>query len=182
MQKTSLSRSITVLLVLFLALLGVFAALSTTGTDPSLAQTLPTRTATPSNYLPAVLKEYPTAFQPQPDAPLYTATNVGGDGCGGTAIRGVVRDLSGQPVAADGYRVHVWGTGIDAHVPVGSAPQIGPSGWDLTLSDVLAAGSYALQLERADGAVVSPVMEVQSRADCEQNVIRFDFVQVHEVE
>ena len=178
MRKTSLSRTITFLLIFLLAVLGVVAALSTTGADPSLAQTLPTRTPTPSNYLPVILQEYPSAFQPQVGAPTYAA----GEACGGTVMAGVVHDLSGQPVSADRFRVHVWGSGVDARVPVGSAPEVGPAGWEVTLSESLAAGRYSLQLELADGAVVSPIVRVESRAECNQNLIRFDFVQVHELE
>lgn len=182
MNKATFSRSLTFLLMLFLALLGVFAALSSSGADSSLAQTLPTRTPTPSNYLPVILNEYTSAFLPQVGAPSYTAYADGSGKCSGSGIAGVVHDLSGQPVADGRFRVHVWGSGVDARVPVGSAPEVGPSGWELTLSNSLVSADYHLQLEQADGTLVSPVVKVESRADCGQNLIRFDFVQVYEVE
>ena len=182
MNKANLSRSLTFLLVVFLALLGVVAVLSTSGANPSLAQTIPTRTPTPSNYLPVILNEYPAAFLPQIGTPRYEALEGEGEACNRSGMAGVVYDMSGQPVAGGRYSVHVWGAGLDDRVPVGSAREIGAAGWEVTLSDTLSAAEYYVQLELAVGTAVSSVFAVRSRADCERNLIRLDFAQARDVQ
>jgi hypothetical protein len=94
-------------------------------------------------------------------------------------IAGEVLDLNRNPVPAGSYRVHVWGSGIDARLTVGTAPAYSPSGWEQFLFDSPVVRDYNVQLESSSGTAVSQAYSVQSRASCNQNLVRFDFVQNH---
>ena len=94
-------------------------------------------------------------------------------------IAGEVLDLSRNPVPAGSYRVHVWGSGIDERVSVGSAPDYSPSGWEQFLFDSPIVRDYNVQLETANGTAVSQVYNVTTRASCNQNLLRLDFLQNH---
>jgi hypothetical protein len=94
-------------------------------------------------------------------------------------IAGEVLDLNRNPVESGSFKVHVWGSGIDARLIVGTAPAYSPSGWEQFLFDSPVVRSYKVQLESGSGTAVSEVYNVQSMASCNQNLIRFDFVQNH---
>ena len=94
-------------------------------------------------------------------------------------IAGEVLDLSGNPVAAGSYVVHVWGSGVDSRLQVGSAPDYSPSGWEQFLFDSPVIRDYEVQLESSSGTAVSQAYRVQTRVSCNQNLVRFDFVQNH---
>ena len=95
-------------------------------------------------------------------------------------IAGEVLDLNRNPVEKGSYRVHVWGSGIDNRLTVGTAPAYSPSGWEQFLFDSPVVRDYNVQLETNNGTAVSQVYSVQSRASCNQNLVRFDFVQNHQ--
>ncbi|MBP6471178.1 MAG: hypothetical protein KA362_17435, partial [Chloroflexi bacterium] len=84
-----------------------------------------------------------------------------------------------NPVAAGSYVVHVWGSGVDSRLQVGSAPDYSPSGWEQFLFDSPVIRDYEVQLESSSGTAVSQAYRVQTRASCNQNLVRFDFVQNH---
>ncbi len=94
-------------------------------------------------------------------------------------VAGEVLDLNRVPVNAGSYKVHVWGGGIDKRLVVGTAPAYSPSGWEQFLFDSPIVRDYNVQLESGNGTAVSEVYNFQSRANCNQNLIRFDFVQNH---
>ena len=94
-------------------------------------------------------------------------------------IAGEVLDLNRNPVPVGGFRVHVWGSGIDERVPVGGAPDYSPSGWEQFLFNSPVVRDYNVQLETSNGTSVSQVYHVTSRASCNENLILFSFVQNH---
>jgi hypothetical protein len=75
--------------------------------------------------------------------------------------------------------VHVWESGIDERLTVGSASDYGPSGWEQFLFNSPVIRNYNVQLETPNGTAVSQVYNVQTRASCNQNLVKFDFVQNH---
>jgi hypothetical protein len=174
-------------------------ATSTAGpsSTPSNTPFIPTRTPTPTatntpTPTPTDTPEGPT-LTPSPTrsqfpftrsdiSPFYTqywASNVPCDQWMGVA--GEVLDLSRNPVSPGLYRVHVWGSGIDERPLVGGAPTYNPlSGWEQFLDNKLEVRTYNVQLETANGTAVSQVYTFQTRATCEQNLVRFNFVQNHE--
>jgi hypothetical protein len=60
---------------------------------------------------------------------------------------------------------------------VGTAPAYSPSGWEQFLFDSPVVRDYEIQLETGSGTAVSPIYAVQTRASCNQNLVRFDFIQ-----
>jgi len=161
---------------------------------PSPVPTFPTRTPTPTQT--PTPSNTPTETPPGPsptasatrsqylftksnNSPFYLQNYANNAGCGWMGIAGEVLDLDRNPVPPGSYQVHVWGSGIDARLQVGSAPDYSPSGWEQFLFDSPVIRDYEVQLESANGTAVSQAYRVQSRASCNQNLIRFDFVQNH---
>ena len=88
-------------------------------------------------------------------------------------------DLNRNPVSIDSYRVHVWGSGIDERVVVGGAPGYGPSGWEQFVFDSPVMRDYNVQLESPNGTAVSQIYRVQTRPNCNENLLQINFVQNH---
>lgn len=161
---------------------------------PSNTPFIPTRTptGTPTNTptnTPTATPLGPTAT-PQPtrsafpftktdNSPFYLQNFANNARCDWMGIAGEVLDLNRNPVPAGGYRVHIWGSGIDERVTVGDAPAYSPSGWEQFLFNAPVVRDYNVQLETSNGTAVSQVYGVQTRASCNQNLVRVDFVQNH---
>ncbi|NOG34185.1 MAG: hypothetical protein HND44_06360 [Chloroflexi bacterium] len=159
---------------------------------PSIVPTLPSRTPTPTHT--PTPTDTPTATPPGPsptpsptraqylftrtdDSPRYLENRAAG--CRWMGIAGVVLDLNRRPAAPGSYLVHVWDSGVDQRITIGSAPVYGPSGWELFLFDSPTVRDYNVQLESPNGTVVSQVYRVQTRATCAENLLQLDFVQNH---
>ncbi len=88
-------------------------------------------------------------------------------------------NLQKNPVAIGSFRVHVWGEGVDQRALAGSAPLYSDSGWEVILADAPAVREYNVQLESQNGTAVSQVYRIQTRASCDDNLVRIDFIQNH---
>ncbi|MEJ2746579.1 MAG: hypothetical protein P8183_01475 [Anaerolineae bacterium] len=163
--------------------------------EPSVTPTIPTKTPTPTatntpTSTPTETPIGPTAtssptrssflFTKSNSSPFYLQNFANNAGCDWMGIAGEVLDLNRNPVEKGSYRVHVWGSGIDNRLTVGTAPAYSPSGWEQFLFDSPVVRDYNVQLETNNGTAVSQVYSVQSRASCNQNLVRFDFVQNHQ--
>ncbi len=161
---------------------------------PTIVPTFPSRTPTPTSTptptdtatatpigptaTPAPTKSaFP--FTKSNTSPFYLQNYANNAGCNWLGIAGEVLDLSRNPVPKNSYVVHVWGSGIDERLLVGSAPTYSPSGWEQFVFDAPAVRDFNLQLETSSGTAVSQVYTVQTRASCNENLLRFDFVQNH---
>lgn len=161
---------------------------------PSLTPIFPTKT--PTRTPTPTPTNTPTATPPGPSptptatrsefiftrsdfSPFYLQNFANNAGCQWMGIAGEVLDLSRKPVAAGTYRVHVWGNGMDERLAVGSAPDYSPSGWEQFLFNSPIVRDYNVQLETTSGTAVSQVYSVQTRASCNENLVKFDFVQNH---
>lgn len=162
--------------------------------EPTATPTLPSRTPTPTatntpTNTPTSTPLGPTAttsptrssflFTKSDSSPFYLQNFANNAGCDWMGIAGEVLDLSRNPVASGSFQVHVWGSGIDARLTVGTAPAYSPSGWEQFLFDSPVIRDYNVQLETNSGTAVSQAYSVQTRASCNQNLVRFDFVQNH---
>lgn len=161
---------------------------------PSVIPTFPSKTPTPT-YTPTPTNTptaSPTGPTPTPsptrsqypftktvNSPFYLQNQGNGAGCRWMGAAGVVMDLNRNPVPPGSYIVHIWGSGIDERVAAGSAPAYGPSGWEQFLFDSPDVRDYNLQLESANGTVVSQVYAVTTHGSCNENLLQFDFVQNH---
>ena len=161
---------------------------------PSPLPTFPTKTPTPT-YTPTSTNT-PTATPPGPtptpsptrsafpftktdNSPFYLQNHANNAGCGWLGLAGEVLDLTKNPVLIGSYRVHVWGSGIDEQVIVGSAPDYGPSGWEQFVFDSPVIRDYNVQLESPNGTAVSQIYRVQTRPNCNENLLQINFVQNH---
>jgi hypothetical protein len=79
--------------------------------------------------------------------------------------------------------VHVWGDpplGQQGQiVPSGTAPQYGPSGWEVKFADKLVFGTWHVQLLNTDGSALSPVVDIEMRGDPRGNLAYVIFQQNH---
>lgn len=161
---------------------------------PSVVPTFPTKTPTPTHTPTATNTPTVTPIGPTPTAsptrsafpftksdnsPFYLQNYANSAGCDWLGIAGEVLDLNRKPVIAGQYKVHVWGSGVDQRPMVGGAPAYSPSGWEQFVSNAPAIRDYNVQLETTSGTAVSQVYTVQTRASCNQNLVRLDFIQNH---
>ncbi len=147
------------------------------GLPPALSSPQQTAvTLTPYAYLPLVISN-PPSFIKTDSSPLYLQNFANNAGCDWMGIAGEVLDSNHNPVLVGSYSVHIWGSGIDKRLLVGTAPAYSPSGWEQFLFDSPVVRDYNLQLEMPSGTAVSPIYAVQTRASCNENLVRFDFVQ-----
>jgi hypothetical protein len=130
---------------------------------------------TPYAYLPIIYQSSP--FVKTESSPFYLQNFANNAGCDWMGIAGEVLDLDRNPVVAGSYRVHIWGSGIDERLTVGTAPAYSPSGWEQFLFDSPVVRDYEIQLETSSGTAVSPIYAVRTRASCNENLVRFDFIQ-----
>jgi hypothetical protein len=157
---------------------------------PTFPSRTPTATSTPTPTNTATATPLGPTATPAPTksafpftksdiSPFYLQNYANNAGCNWLGIAGEVLDLSRNPVPVGSYKVHVWGSGIDKRLSVGSAPTYSPSGWEQFVFDAPAVRDFNLQLESSSGTAVSQVYTVQTRASCNENLLRFDFVQNH---
>jgi hypothetical protein len=152
---------------------------------PTFPPSTPTKTATPTPTSTATAGPTPTdtptrsAFPFTKDliSPIYLTNFANNAQCAWMGIAGEVLDLAGNQAPVGSYRVHVWGSGIDERVTVGTAPAYAPSGWEQFLFNAPTVRDYNVQLETPEGTPVSQVYLVQTRASCDQNLVYFVFVQ-----
>lgn len=157
---------------------------------PTFPSKTPTPTPTPTNTnTPTATPLGPTPtptstrsafpFTKTDNSPFYLQNHANNAGCGWLGLAGEVLDLNKNPVPIGSYRVHVWGSGIDERVIVGSAPDYGPSGWEQFVFDSPVMRDYNVQMESSNGTAVSQIYRVQTRTSCEENLLQLNFVQNH---
>lgn len=159
--------------------------------EPSITPTFPpptsTRTPTPTPTSTATEGPTPTETATRSDfpftkdviSPIYLTNFANNAQCNWMGMAGEVLDLDRNQVPTGSYVVHVWGSGIDQRVAVGTAPAYAPSGWEVFLNNAPAVRDYNVQLESPQGTPVSQVYAVQTRASCDENLVYFVFVQNH---
>lgn len=96
-------------------------------------------------------------------------------GCNWQGIGGQVFDTSNQPLI--NIRVHVFGAGIDQYVVSGSNTLYGQSGWEVPLGSAVNTSSYFVELQSAQGTIISPQVPVQFVGSCAQNLALVNFIQ-----
>lgn len=162
--------------------------------SPTPRPTLPSRTPTPTathtpTHTPTATPTGPTPTTPPTrsafpftktdTSPFYLRNFSNSSGCDWLGVAGEVLNLEKNPVAVGSFRVHVWGEGVDQRAIAGSAPIYSDSGWEVFLFDAPVVREYNVQLESANGTAVSQVYRIQTRASCDDNLVRLDFIQNH---
>lgn len=124
-------------------------------------------TTTPSVY----------AFTLQDNAVTYVE-NQNEDGCAWQSIAGQVIGLDGEPIRQ--LPVQVTGENFEWLTFTGSAPDFGPSGYEVWLNSTPLEAEYEVQLLNTTGLPLSEIIVVQTLSACERNIAIVNFVQNHE--
>lgn len=128
-------------------------------------------------------------FTPQPTEPppspypfdwkdgqvIYTTNFANTAGCAWQGIGGQVFDLNDQPLTQ--IRVHVFGSGIDTYAVSGSNTLYGISGWEIPVSNTVNGNSYLVELQTAQGTIISQQVAVTFTGDCSRNLALVNFEQ-----
>lgn len=153
-----------------------------TNTPTSTPTPTPTNTPTATPVGPTPTSSptrAPFPFTKSDTSPFYLQNYANNAGCNWLGIAGEVLDINRNPVPKSTYQVHIWDSGLNERVPVGGAPAYSPSGWEQFVFSSPVVRSYKVQLETSNGTPVSEVYTVTTRASCNENLLRFDFVQNH---
>lgn len=165
--------------------------IDTPTTIPTLPSRTPTKTPTPTPTDTATPTETPgpvptftrAAFPyTRSDDSPFTLRSFTNNNC--VILAGEVILLDGNQALPDSLRIHVWDAdgrpnGIDVRVSIGSAPAYGQSGWELVVSSAPEQRLFNIQLESVNGSIISSPYQIQTPADCGQNVSYFIFLQNH---
>lgn len=105
---------------------------------------------------------------------IYITNPEARGGCAWLSIAGSVAGFEGE--ALNGYNVRIQGEGIDETIQSGSSPGFGPGGFELFVGNTAESRAFTVQLLDPGGTPVSPVINVTTRADCDQNIaaVRFN--------
>lgn len=183
------------------------ATATQTPTDTSTPTLTPTWTITPtatpsSTFTLTFTPQPPTftftpSFTPSPTGPTTTPTNTAAPfpfvvptgtlrlrpdlngSCAFQGFGGNVFDLIGEPIT--GLNIVVTGPGLPSTGAVaasGSNSAYGPGGWEVRVADTINANTYTVQLQKADGTVLSAPIQVTFPNDCDQNLVLIRFDQI----
>jgi len=133
---------------------------------PTVNDFTPIPTQPPPSPFPFVLKD---------NQVIYTMNFANTAQCAWQGIGGQVFDLNGAPLTQ--MRVHVFGQGVDLYVASGSNTLYGLSGWEVPLSTTLTSNSYIVELQSAQGTIISPQITVTFVPDCSKNLALVSFQQ-----
>ena len=133
---------------------------------PTLNDFTPVATQPPPSPFPFVLKD---------NQVINTMNFANTAQCAWQGIGGQVFDLNGQPLIQ--MRVHVFGQGVDLYTASGSNTLYGLSGWEVPLSTSLTSNSYIVELQSAQGTIISPQVTVTFVPDCSKNLALVSFQQ-----
>jgi hypothetical protein len=133
---------------------------------PTVNDFTPVATQPPPSPFPFVLKD---------NQVIYTMNFANTAQCAWQGIGGQVFDLNGAPLIQ--MRVHVFGQGVDLYTASGSNTLYGLSGWEVPLSTTLTSNSYIVELQSAQGTIISPQVTVTFVPDCSKNLGLVSFQQ-----
>ena len=152
---------------------GPTATVTLTFTPAATDTPFPTPTPEgPTPTLEPTLSPFP--FDLRNNEVLFIAA-FNGAGCAWQGMGGQVLDLNGQGLS--GLRIHVFGPEVDRYVDSGSNSLYGPGGWEQPVSNAINGNTYFIELETAQGTVVSPRIQVTFPSDCTGNLALINFIQ-----
>ncbi len=126
----------------------------------------------PTPVLSTNASDYPFVMT---DSGILYVANANGRDCEWASIAGSVTAEDGT--ALDGYRVRVTGDNFDETVFTGAALTFGAGGFEMPLGNAPQSAVYNVQLFSPQGAPLSDMIPLTTRAECEANVAIINFVQ-----
>ena len=125
----------------------------------------------------------PAQYSIQEGTPLFLPNFIAPEaGCNWAGVAGQVFDQAGEPVA--GLFVKIFGIldgqPVEVYTLSGAAVQVGPGGFEVTMTDHLVTGEVDMLIQLLDisGEPISPAMDLPFHANCEQNLTLLNFVRV----
>lgn len=147
---------------------------SNTPTPPETYTSTPSETPSgPTVTFTASPSPFP--FDLREQQVIFTQNFANTAGCAWQGIGGQVFDLSGNPL--QGLQIHVFGGDVDRFVQSGANTLYGPAGWEQQVSNTINANTYYVELQTAQGTVVSPRVQVLFPSDCARNLALVNFIQ-----
>lgn len=143
--------------------------------SPTLAGTQ--QTVLTGNFTPQPTPQAPSPypFTLRDDQVIYTQNFANAAGCAWQGVGGQVFDLGSTPLTQ--IRVHVFGNGIDQYSVSGSNTLYGPSGWEIQVGNAVAGATYLVELQSAQGTIISQQVPVSFPGTCAQNLALVNFQQ-----
>lgn len=152
-------------------------ALPTATPTPLLIAT-PTIPPTLTGVTPPLATYTPAAFPFTLQDGAYAYTQYTGEqGCDYMAIAGQVFDLNGEPLKFIPIHIRDMEGFFETIVFSGSAPQYGPSGYEVQLNTSPYEAEFIVQLISETARPLSDEVVVRTRASCAENLIIVNFVQ-----
>lgn len=106
----------------------------------------------------------------------FTSNFANTAGCQWQGFGGAAFDLSGAPL--NGIRVHIYdGRAVDLYTASGTNTLYGPGGWEMQVATGINAQTYFVELQAADGTIVSPTVQVTFPGSCDGNLAVVNFEQ-----
>jgi hypothetical protein len=133
--------------------------------SPTPAPPTATFTNTPSPY-PFDLREGQV---------IFTQNFANTAGCAWQGMGGQVFDISQNPLT--NIRVHVFGPGLDTYATSGTNTLYGVAGWEIQVDTKINNTTYFVELQTAQGTVISGQVQVAFPSDCSKNLALVNFVQ-----
>jgi hypothetical protein len=163
---------------------------STTAPRPTRTATFtPTPSATPTR-VPSRTPSGPTApptntrspfnYTLQPGSPTYLSNFLNNAGCNWFGVAGRAFGVDDRPVIGLMVKVVQDQTELPP-VLTGSAPEIGPGGYEVQLGDhpVSSTNLLKIQLFSNTGSPLSEQYSIDTHADCTRNLVMVNFLQNH---
>lgn len=160
-------------------------ALGATWTPAPTFTLAPTITVVPTETPTPIPTETPVPLPPfalQPGNPVRLPNIANADECDWMGVGGQVFNLENQPITSLG--VHLEGTldgnPVSLDTVTGSAPDIGPSGYDFNLATQPIASEETLwvQLNDGGGRPLSDQVYITTTTNCNENFVMVNFRQV----
>jgi len=151
----------------------------TPSVTPTATEPIPLTNTPTSRAVTPTKTRSPFPFTLQDGGPTYLPNFANSAGCNWMGIAGQAFGLQGEPLI--GLIVTLQGGGLDLDSITGSKTAYGSGGYEFFLNDrvVQTTGEYKVQLLDGNGAPLSPVIPVNTFADCTKNLILVNFSQNH---
>ncbi len=155
-------------------------SLTITSTLPATLTDVPSVTPVGGGFVPenTVQPPSPYPFILRDNQVIYTANFANTAQCAWQGIGGQVFDVNGQPLL--NMRIHVFGAGVDLFTTSGTNTLYGFSGWEVPLNTTVTSNSYIVELQSAEGTIISPQVTVTFVPDCTKNLALVSFSQTRQ--
>lgn len=147
-----------------------------TPSDTPTVTPTPTLDATATPVWTDTPQPSPFPFALRNNQVAFTSNFANTAACQWQGFGGAVFDLGGRPF--NGVRVHVYdGQTVDLYTASGSNTLYGQGGWEIQVATGINDRTYFVELQSAEGTVISPTVQVTFPGSCDGNLAVVTFEQ-----